>query len=34
MYSKVRVAGHAAHPMGVVFRIALYASTVAAPIHH
>jgi uncharacterized membrane protein len=30
MYSKARVAGHAAHPMVVVFPIALFTATVAA----
>ncbi len=30
MYSTARIAGHSAHPMVVVFPIALFASTVAA----
>lgn len=30
MYSKARIAGHSAHPMVVVFPIALFTSTVAA----
>src|SRR5262249_8443669 len=29
MYSKARLAGHAAHPMAVVFPIAFFAGTVA-----